>query len=484
MMSIRRKLIVGLLLGLMGLLVVSGTILYSYINTVLRGQFDVALTAEARMICSLIKLQRNGEIEIDNPQEPISQAGGGARLEYYQIWREDGTVLMRSRTLGESDLPRTTATDTPVFANLELPQRQPGRVVVMRFMPVAEDDDVPDGASHRNPSAQPAAQRVVVAVAQNRSQLNRIMTVLFWALLGIAAFMAIGIVAIVSVEVGRGLSPLRRVAAEAARIDAQALDFRFSLDGLPSELQPICLRLNDSLERLQKAFERQRRFTADAAHELRTPIAELRSLADVALKWDGDREASLGYFKDVQDIARQMERIVTALLSLARCQSGIMAVGREPVDLSAMIREAWAGQRQAVAQRQLSVTFELPEPLLLETDRTMLHSIVNNLIANAAQYTRIGGTVACKVIATNPAVQFTVTNDTDSLSPDDLPHLFEAFWRKDAARTDGLHCGLGLTLVHAYAMALGGEVEVSFERQDSVCVALSLPTAGQLSQEK
>jgi two-component system heavy metal sensor histidine kinase CusS len=479
-MSIRRKLILGLLLGLIALLLVSGTILYSYMNTVLSGQFDVALTAEARVICGLVKLQHNGEIEIDNPQGAISQLGGGASLRYFQVWREDGTVLLRSPALGKNDLPGfnsggATAADAPAFADFELPQGRPGRVVLMHFMPVPEDEDVPsDAASHKS-SAQLADKRVIVAVAQDRSELKGIMTVLFSALLGIAAFMAIGIVAVVSAGVRRGLSPLERVAAEAAKIDPNALDFRFSLAGLPAELQPICLRLNDSLERLQKAFARERRFTADVAHELRTPIAELRSLADVALKWEGDRETSLGYFKDAQDVARQMERIVTTLLSLARCQSGTMTVVREGVNLGDLIREAWDGHRQAAAERHLAVTFDLSGQSVVETDRTMLHSIVSNLLANAAQYARIGGTVACRAIANGSGLKFVVMNDVDCLSPDDLPHMLEAFWRKDAARTDGSHCGLGLTLVEAYAAALGGKIEFSLPQHDSLCAALDLP---------
>ena len=211
------------------------------------------------------------------------------------------------------------------------------------------------------------------------------------------------------------------------------------------------------------------------AHELRTPIAELRALADVALKWDGDRETSLGYFKDAQDVARQMERIVTTLLSLARCQSGTMTVVREGVNLGDLIREVWDGHRQAAAERHLAVTFDVAGQMVIETDRTMLHSIVSNLLANAAQYARVGGTVACRAVANGSGLKLTVTNDVDCLSPDDLPHMLEAFWRKDAARTDGSHCGLGLTLVAAYAAALGGKIEVSLLQHDTLCAALDLP---------
>ena len=306
---------------------------------------------------------------------------------------------MRSPALGINDLPRTMAADTPVFANIELPQGRPGKAILFRFAPVAEDEDLAEGAASRKTNGTTSGKRVIVSVAQDRSELKQIMAVLFSALLGIAAFMAIGTVAVVGFVVRRGLSPLHGVASQAARIDAQTLGFRFSLAGLPGELQPICLRLNESLERLQEAFQRERRFTADVAHELRTPIAELRALAEVALKWDGDRETSLGYFKDARDIARQMEATVATLLSLARCQSGTMTVVRESVNLGEVIRKAWDGHQQEAAQRHLDVTFDLPERLLLDTDRTMLHAIMSNLFANAAQYTRIGGTVACKAVA-------------------------------------------------------------------------------------
>ena len=159
-----------------------------------------------------------------------------------------------------------------------------------------------------------------------------------------------------------------------------------------------------------------------------------------------------------------------------RCQSGTMTVVREGVNLGDLIREVWDGHRQAAAERHLAVTFDVAGQMVIETDRTMLHSIVSNLLANAAQYARVGGTVAWLLSSrTASGLKLTVTNDVDCLSPDDLPHMMEAFWRKDAARTDGSHCGLGLTLVAAYAAALGGKIEVSLPTHDSLCAALDLP---------
>ena len=474
-MSIRRTLVLGLLMALTVLLAVSGTLLYIYMNTVLARQFDAALVAEADAICSLIKLQPNGEVEVDLPQEPITQLGAAARPQYFQIWRADGTVLVRSPALGVDDLPHAAAADTPVFANMDLPQGRPGKVLLLRFVPAAEEEDVADGRTPKGPTAQPADQRVIVAVAQDRSELKRIMAVLFSALLAVAAFMVIGTVAVVNVVVRRGLSPLQRLAHETAHIDAQSLDFRFSLDGIASELQPICLRLNDSLERLQKAFQRERRFTADVAHELRTPIAELRCLADVALKWQDDPASSATFFKDAQDIARQMETLVTTMLALARSQSGSMGICPESVAVGDLLEDTWRLYKQRASERKLAVSFQIPGSLVLETDRFLLRSILDNLLSNAVEYTPCGGSVACQAEPDGAAVRLCVTNGNDTLTQDDLPHMFEAFWRKDAARTDSAHSGLGLTVAATYAALLGGTVAANLEKPQSLSIILDLP---------
>jgi two-component system sensor histidine kinase QseC len=302
------------------------------------------------------------------------------------------------------------------------------------------------------------------------------MALLVSALLLVAAFIGIGTVLVVSFVLRHGLKPLEQVAQEAAKIDVQSLHVRFSTDGMPSELQPICRRLNDSLERLMKAFQRERRFTADVAHELRTPIAELRSLADVALKWQSDPEMPLpNFFRDAKDIARQMEAVVTTLLALARCQSGTTTVSSEAVDVGEVIKEAWQPCEQTATERGLRVAFGISSQLILQTDRTMLHSIISNLLSNAVDYATEGGKISCNVQRSCSGVKISVTNDTGFLAPDDLPHLFEAFWRKDPARTDNSHCGLGLTLVEAYAKILGGKVCVSMPTRESLCVQLDLP---------
>jgi two-component system sensor histidine kinase QseC len=461
-------------MGFAILFAISGTLLYQYMHAVLNRQFNAALADKAHALCSLIKMQANGELEFELAQQPISPSGN-AEFEYFQIWDEDGTVLMRSPALGKQDLPRLAA-QTPVFVDIDLPEGRPGRAMLLRFAPIAEDEEAGDSTKPQNQPAQATGKNITVAVASDRGDLDRVMALLVSALLLVAAFVGIGTVLVVSFVLRHGLKPLEQVAQEAAKIDIQSPHVRFSSDAMPCELQPICRRLNDSLERLMMAFQRERRFTADVAHELRTPIAELRSLADVALKWPSDPEMSLpNFFRDAKDIARQMEGIVTTLLALARCQSGAATVSAEAVNLGEVIKEAWQTCEQKAQERGLGFTFGNSSQLILQTDRTMLHSVISNLLGNAVEYATQSGAISCNVQRSDSGVKISVTNDTDILAPDDLPHLFEAFWRKDPARTDNSHCGLGLTLVEAYAKILGGKVCVSMPTKESVCVELDLP---------
>jgi signal transduction histidine kinase len=266
----------------------------------------------------------------------------------------------------------------------------------------------------------------------------------------------VGLPLLVVAGVRRGLRPLDQVAAQAMRIDAGSLHSRFRLEGLPAELHPIAARLNDLLERLSAAFERERRFSADVAHELRTPIAELRALAEVALLSPGSQDRRP--FEDVLAATLQMENLVTALLSLARCESGRQPVTLEPIALGEALREAWAPLAARARARKLRVD-QAPCDVVVSADRLLLSSILGNLLANAVEYAPAGGTVGW-TLNEGAAVELVVSNSNDTLEAADLAHVFEPFWRKDAARADGTHGGLGLSLVAAFARLIDAEVRL------------------------
>lgn len=265
--------------------------------------------------------------------------------------------------------------------------------------------------------------------------------------------------------VRRGLRPLHRIARKTGELGPEDLAYRFPMDDLPAELRPICTRLNDLFERLQAAFERERRFSANVAHELRTPITVLRTLCEVWLEYGEDeegREDARKILRDTLEIAGQMEHLVTALLALVRSESGQCEVKLEEVDLAGSIREAWASFEQSARGKDLSCSFNLPQTLPVETDRELISAILTNLFSNAVAYAPDRGSVRCLLQSRDGGFRLDVENSTADLEIDDLYHLTEPFWRKDSARTDGRHAGLGLSLVGAYASLLSLTVKYEF----------------------
>jgi two-component system sensor histidine kinase QseC len=267
------------------------------------------------------------------------------------------------------------------------------------------------------------------------------------------------------------LTPLNELADQAARVNADSLAMRFPTDSMPAELRPIGSRLNDLLARLEQSFERERRFSADLAHELRTPIAELRSLTELALKWPDAREAETD--REVLAVAMQMEGIVTRLLALLRSERGQLPVTLERVALAPLVENVWRTFAKRAVSKRLKVVREVPENAEFETDPVLARSILTNLVDNAIEYTPVGGMVRVEGEVGTRQIKLRVSNAVENLTSEDLPKLFDRFWRKDLARSGNEHSGLGLPLARAFARALGGELAASLDGQSRLTLTFS-----------
>ncbi len=451
MRSIRAQLVLSLTAGVLVLAGAAGAGLYGYVEEALEHGIDAALAARADAIAADVHLEDDGQPHLRMAEATATTRRGGPFA--FQIWRADGRTLARVVPGSRDQVPlrRLDGRRKP-FADATLPDGATGRVTQVTFT-ASQDEDEFD-APRRQPTTRPA-ELLTLVVWHDRRLEDQTLAVLLSGLLFAAAIVVFGILAIVTLTVRRGLRPLADVSRLADRIGPDSLDARFAAgDALPAELRPIASKLNDLLDRLQSAFARERRFSAAVAHELRTPVAELRSLCEVTLRGSDDPTAAVA---EAQAIAVEMGRMVQAMLSMGRVQAGVEVPRLQVAPLGAAVNGAWAKVEAVAVARGLSVNVDTAGAGEARVDAEMLAVILRNLLGNAVDHATGRGRVRVGVVG----AEVRVGNTCDALVPEDLPRLFEPFWRKSAARTGAEHVGLGLSLVEAYCRAMGASVDAA-----------------------
>lgn len=354
--------------------------------------------------------------------------------QYFESWTSTGAPDRRSPNLRSADLPRPaelTRDGIRYEGSLENGDRV--RVSAMQVPQSAGDP--------------PLAFAVALSRSEGEARLSRLMIQLVIGSVACCAVLCL----LLALALRFALRPLARVGEQAAAMGAGSLHERFATDAMPLEIAPIVTRLNDLVARLEQSFDRERRFSGYLAHELRTPLAAIRATSEVAAKWP--EQASPEDHAEISRLAAHLQQVVDTLLLLSRAETSPSDILREPVEMRPLIQECAALYADRARQRDLSLTMRLDEAPTLETDARLLRIIVMNLIANAVEYAPSGSEV--KLSSTAPDLVLQVTNAAPMLTAEDIPHLFERLWRKDTARSDASHAGLGLSLAQSCAQALG-----------------------------
>jgi two-component system, OmpR family, sensor kinase len=273
----------------------------------------------------------------------------------------------------------------------------------------------------------------------------------------------------------RALRPVETIGDAARRIAAGDLAQRILLSDTTTELAGLARTLNDTFARLAAAFDDQRRFTADASHELRTPLTVMITGAQTTLA----RERSASEYRTTIEVnlemAQRMRRLTEQLLTLARFDAGAEPMDRAAIDLRQLAEEGVERIRPLAAQRSLTLHCDLgPAPCL--GDPARLAQVIDNLLSNATHYNREGGEIRLSTRIAGPASTLTVADTGIGIAADDLPHVFDRFFRADKVRSraDG-HCGLGLAISQMIIAAHGGMIEVSSQPGAGTTFVVSLP---------
>jgi two-component system sensor histidine kinase QseC len=451
--SLRGRLTLWLLTGIGLLLVAGGLLLDRVFSARLLQEHDAALIDKARSLVNLTELE-DGRVWLEHSDALLPEFSAASEPSYFEIWLGDGSVVERSRTLGARDLPRTGGhLDQIRLSGLTLPDGRRGRRAEISFHPRTEADE------HQKPQAPlPAVTSPVVtlAVAQSREDLDALLASLRVALALVILALLAGTAVLVKTVVALGLAPLDGLANRLEILDAESLGETLEVADAPAELVPVVEHLNGLLARLDASFARERSFSANLAHELRTPLAELRTVVEIALKWPDDPASWEGSLTEIRGIGLQMEKVVVSLLALARCDARQQTVERSQVPLRELATSCWAGVAAEAGEKGMTLDLDIPDRMTVSTDREKLSLILSNLFSNAVAHGSPEKPVACAAAGDST---LRIGNFTERLIPADLPQMFDRFWRKDPARSGGRHLGLGLALVAALCDLLAIEKE-------------------------
>jgi signal transduction histidine kinase len=470
MRSLRTRLLAGIVGGMALLLTIFSLLLYTLIAHALVGQFDASLASIAQILATSVERDED-QVEMDLAVQQMPELQNSGQPTYYELWRLDGTVVAKSPPLEARDLPRLeNIGKTPAFTTLQNPDGRSLRAVGLTF--------VPRNADREGEQATPqptGGESLTLAVARDAADLQRQLRSLRW-LLTVASGVVIGLsVLIGTVIVGRGLRPLRLIAAEIAAINVDDLTARIGAEHALAEAVPIKDRLNELLSRLEASFNRERQFNADVAHELRTPLAGIRSTIEVALARTRDSAEYRAALADCLEIAAGMQSVVNNLLVLARLDARQITFRTEEIQLAELVNSCWRPLADRAYETQIIFENDTGD-VTCQLDREHLSMILTNLLDNAVEYANERGHIWTAARQLGDSMEITISNTGCQLTAEQVSHVFDVFWRGDSSRMGtGTHCGLGLALVQRLVSALGGSAVAELQPDGIFTVQLTFP---------
>lgn len=322
-------------------------------------------------------------------------------------------------------------------------------------------------------SAQTDTVEVAVDVSQQEALLARYRD-RFWVIL----MGTLAIFPLVGYQIARrGIRPVREMATTARHISSTNLHERIQPEGYPSELASLAATFNKMLDGLEESFERISRFSADIAHDLRTPVNNIRGEAEVALA----RARTLDEYREVLgsclEEAVRLSDLIGDLLFLARAESPLAHLQRESINVGELLSGIREYYEAPAADRGVFLSTAVPtEPVIAQLDRTLLQRAVGNLVSNALAHTPPGKSVVLGASVEPAGVRIEVSDAGVGIPPEALPRVFDRFFRVDESRSQASGgTGLGLAIVQSIMLLHGGNVQIASKVGQGTQVTLRVP---------
>ncbi len=275
----------------------------------------------------------------------------------------------------------------------------------------------------------------------------------------------------------RAIRPVSEITKAAETISAGDLSKRITGISTKDEIQELADTFNTMLDRLQESFERERQFTSDASHELRTPVAVISACAE-ELEGNVKGEDAAQSLTAIQKESVRMNKIISQLLMLTRGYEGRYHIEKENLELFEVVGSVMDELSETANSSQIKLFNKVPKNCMLYADQSLMTQLLINLIGNSIKYGIQGGKVIVRATHSGEACTFTVSDDGIGIKKEELPHIFERFYRADKAR-DRSGSGLGLSIVKWIVELHNGKITVSSEYGKGTQVTISIPVKKQ-----
>ena len=470
MLSLRYKLALYYLVILSLVLMVCGLAIYGYISRSLVNTIDESLDHQVLKLEQVAKLSTydspsdepnfppGGEPEAENEVIPLA-------MHLMQVINERGEIKTESYAHPQNEVAadlaalQRLAPDQTYHDTVNLPGGEALRLATRRTR------------GHDGADFYVRLGYSLAALQQARKRLLLIFGIVIPLALLLSGFGGL-------VLANQALRPVDSITKAAEQIGAGDLTERVPVPQKMDEIGRLAATFNSMIARLQAAFERQKQFTSDASHELRTPLAVMRGELEVTLRRDRTPEEyqrTLG--SNLEEVIR-LSRLVEDLLMLARADAGRVELRCEPVNLTDLCRNTVEYISPLADERAQTLTYQAPpQAITINADQQRLKQLLLNLLDNAIKYTDHGGTITLSLTTDNQHAILAVTDTGRGIPAEDLPRVFDRFFRRSAKTSDrsAPGSGLGLSIVQWIVEAHGGKIEVSSELGKGSVFTVKLP---------
>lgn len=442
------------------------------VDTWISDEFDRAMVNKVGLLETLVEEDEDG-IEFDFSGEFMPEFEGKENPEYYQLWY-NSEVFERSDTLEFFEIKNLSRLDVKlhefIIQDTALPDGRNGRMLYTKFFPQV-DSDIREALGISREEFAKNQQPMELAYALSREELDYTLWFVDIIFIFTSIFSVFIIRIIVKLVIYRSLKPITELSQQLRKISLNSKNPEVSVEFLPQELVPIAEGVNQFIKENHILYIREQRMASDIAHELKTPIAELISLSEVALKFPHEKEISDNLASDVHGISYRLKNIVSSIMLLQKSSSSNELETSE-INLTDLISNIIA--RENSDDRDITLLFDVPS-LIVNTNNFALETVLSNLINNAIFYSQPKTLIEIetyKVDSQHALIKISnICNDDCQES--DLKSFFDPLWQKDESRTSTERFGLGLAIVKSYCEKIGATVSVSLvERKITFTVSL------------